>query len=197
MIKSFFFTCSSVITLYSFVCLIRILLTWIPQFDYSPVGRFLASVCDPFLNWFRRFSFTRIGVIDFSPILALGILSVGSMAFSTLASTGRISIGIILAGLLQVVWSFFSFFLSLMILFLAIRLIYDLINRYGYSPFWTMLDRFLNHPISYVTSFFTRGRATMSYRASLILTLIVMIVLRVGLEIGVHYAMTLLSSMPV
>jgi len=197
MLKSIFFTCSTIITLYSFVCLVRILLTWIPQIDYSPVGRFLAGICDPFLHWFQRFSFTRIGIVDFSPILALGILSVGSMAFSTLASTGRISIGIILAGLLQVVWSFFSFFLSIIILFLAIRLIYDLFNRYGYSPFWTMLDRFLNHPISYVTSLFTRGRVTLSYRASLILTLVVMIVLRVGLELGIRYLLTLLTRLPI
>jgi len=196
MLKSFFYTCSSVISVYSFVCLIRILLTWMPQIDQSPAGRFVAGLCDPFLNWFRRFSFTRVGMIDFSPILALGALSLGSMIFSTLASTGHITLGLILAGLVQIVWSFVSFFLNIMILFLAIRLIYDLVNRNGFSPFWTMLDRFLNHPISYVTGLFTRGRV-IGYRASLILTLVFMIVLRVGLDFAIRYLLAFLYALPI
>ena len=77
-----------------------------PQIDQSPAGRFVAGLCDPFLNWFRRFSFTRVGMIDFSPILALGALSLGSMIFSTLASTGHITLGLVLAGLVQIIWSF-------------------------------------------------------------------------------------------
>lgn len=197
MLQTFFYTCSSIVSIYSFVCLIRVLLTWIPQIDYSPAGRFIAGLCDPFLNWFSRFRFTRVGSIDFSPIIALGVLSVASMAFSTLAATGHITLGIILAGFLQVVWSFFSFFLNIIILFLVIRLIYDLFNRYGYSPFWTMLDRFLNHPISYVTGIFNHGRKPMGYRAALILTLVVMLVLRIGLEIGMGYLNRMLFSLPV
>jgi len=197
MLKSFFYTCSSVITVYSFVCLIRILLTWMPQIDQSPAGRFVASLCDPFLNWFRRFSFTSVGMIDFSPILALGALSLGAMIFSTLASTGHITLGLILAGLVQILWSFVSFFLNIMILFLAIRLIYDLVNRNGFSPFWTMLDRFLNHPISYVTGLFNRGRGVMGYRASLILTLVFMVVLRVGLDFAIRYLLVFLYALPI
>jgi len=196
MLKSFFYTCSSVISVYSFVCLIRILLTWMPQIDQSPAGRFVAGLCDPFLNWFRRFSFARVGMIDFSPILALGALSLGSMIFSTLASTGHITLGLILAGLVQIIWSFVSFFLNIMILFLAIRLIYDLVNRNGFSPFWTMLDRFLNHPISYVTGLFNRGHV-IGYRASLILTLVFMVVLRIGLDFAIRYLLVLLYALPV
>ena len=143
-------------------------------YETSPFGRFLSGLCDPYLNWFRRFKFSRIGMLDFSPVLALGALSVASMAFSTLASKGRITIGVLLAGLLQVIWSFFSFFLTIIVLFLFIRLIYDLMNRYGYSPFWSMMDRFLNRPISWITGIFNRTRKPMGYRASLVLTLVVM-----------------------
>jgi len=96
----------------------------------------------------------------------------------------------------QIVWSFVSFFLNIMILFLAIRLIYDLVNRNGFSPFWTMLDRFLNHPISYVTGLFTRGRV-IGYRASLILTLVFMIVLRVGLDFAIRYLLAFLYALPI
>ncbi len=200
MIQSIFYTCSYLVSLYSFVCLLRIFMTWIPQFENSQAGRIIAGICDPYLNWFRRFSFTRVGVVDFSPILALGVLSVATRAFFTLGQTGRITVGFILALLLDVVWSFFNFFFIIFILLLAIRLIYDLANRYGFSQFWTMLDRFLNPPIAYVTrafkNLFNHGN-TLSYRASLILTLAVMILVWLGLQFGVNQLHTLLSSLPV
>lgn len=196
MFQSVFTTLSSLVSLFSLVCLVRILLTWIPNLDASPVGRFLSGLCDPYLHWFKRFSFTRIGMVDFSPILGLGVLSVGAMTFANIAATGRISIGVILAGLLQVVWSFFGFFLGILAIFLFIRLIYDLIKRYEYGPFWVMLDRFLNPAISYVTRLLGRGK-TFSYRASLILTFIVVLFLRFGLAFVVVLLQSLLISLPV
>lgn len=195
MIQSFFSTLGSLVSIYSFICLIRILMSWIPDLEYSQAGRFIAGLCDPWLNWFRRFKFTRIGMVDFSPVLALGVLSVASMAFSTFAMTGQISIAVILSGLLQVVWSFFSFFLNILILFLVIRLIYDLVSRYSYSPFWTMLDRFLNPPIAKITAFFHSGKP-LSYRMSLIVTLVTVIVLRVALTIGINALAALIRAIP-
>lgn len=199
MLRAFFYTCSSLLSLYSVICLIRILLSWLPQIEYSAAGQLLARVCDPYLNWFRRFRFTRLGMVDFSPILALGILSLGSMTFTMVAASGRISVGIVLGGFVQVIWSFFSFILTIVTLFLVARLVYDLIarqNRYRASPFWAMLDQFLNPPITYVTRLFFRGR-TISYRLSLTITLASMLVLRVGLEIGVKYLVAFLYTLPV
>lgn len=196
MIQSFFLTISSLISIYSFICLLRILLTWLPDFQYSQVGRFISGLCDPYLNWFRRFTFTRIGGMDFSPILALGVLSVVSSAFSRIAVTGSISVAVIVAGLVQVVWSFFSFFLNILILFLVIRLIYDLLNRYSYSPFWTMLDRFLNPSIAWVNKLF-HFQKPLSYRMSLVLTLAILIAVRIGLFIGINALFVLIRSIPV
>ena len=196
MIQSLLSAISTLINLYSLVCLARVLMSWIPDFEYSQAGRFIARLCDPYLNWFRRFSFTRVGAVDFSPILALGTLSVASMTFNTFGATGRISLGVILYGILQVLWSFFSFFFTILILFLAIRLVYDLVNRHGYSPFWSMLDRFLNPPIAWVNAFFNRGRAT-PYRTSLIITLVAAIVARVALSYAVAFVGRIFLSLPV
>lgn len=196
MIQSFFAAISTLINLYSLVCLARVLMSWIPDFEYSPAGRFIASMCDPYLNWFRRFRFTKVGAVDFSPILALGALSVASMTFSTIGATGRISLGVVLYGILQVFWSFFSFFFNILILFLVIRLIYDLVNRHGYSPFWSMLDRFLNPPIAWVTGVLNRGRS-MPYRTSLIITLIAVVAARVALTYAVSFVGRILASLPI
>ena len=200
MIQSVLYALSSLVSVFSLICLVRIILTWVPNLEYSAAGRFLARICDPYLNWFRRFSFTRIGVADFSPILALGTLSVATMVLSSIASTGRISLLVVLFAVIQVLWSFVSFILTLLVIFLFVRLIYDLINRYGYSPFWTMLDRFLNPVISRVSGFFSRlfaRTAPFRYRVSLLITFLTILALRIALSYGMGYLYALFMTRPV
>ena len=193
--RSIFAALSQLVQIYSLVCVIYILLTWIPGLRYSAFGRALASICEPFLNLFRRFRFTRIGMADFSPILALGALSVISMALSRFAYTGAFSFGFVLAGVVQVVWSFFSYLLTLLLIFLAARVIYDLFFSSGNrSPFWVMLDNFLNPIISFVSQIFFRSGG--SYRARLIATLACMLVLRVGGGILMRLLASLAASIP-
>ncbi len=196
MLQSLFYTVASAMSIYSLLCLVRIVLTWLPSANYSPLGRILASICDPYINWFRRFSFARAAQIDFTPILALGFLSLVSQVFMTLAATGRISLGIVLSGLLQVLWSFASFLLNIFILFLIIRLVYEFANPYGYSPFRTMLDRFLNPAISRVTKTFFK-RQVVSCRVSVAITLAAFVVARVFLQYGVVILARLLVDLPI
>lgn len=195
MIKSIFYTASSLISLYSLLCFIRIILSWMPSLEYSAVGRILSNICDPFLNWFKRFPFTRIGMLDFSPILAFAVLSLGLNVFTSLAATGKFSLGIVLASLIKILWSYVSFLFNVFIIFLVIRLIYDLFSRYSYSPFWTMIDRFLNPIISWTTRTFARNRA-LSYRFSIILTLVFLIALRLFSEIIILKLISLILNLP-
>ncbi len=185
MLQSLFHTISQLITVYSFLCLIRILLSWIPQAQYSAFGQILSSLCDPYLNWFRRFRFTRIGMVDFSPILAMGILSIVSDIFSNLIMTGSFSLWYAVLSLVRVIWSFVSFICNLLIIFLLVRLVYDFSSVSSTSPFWYSLDRFLNPVIAKVSSFVPNTR-TFSYRARLILTIVVIVGIRIllGLLIG-------------
>lgn len=197
MIQSVFFTLASLASLFSLVCLVRILFTWIPHLEYSTAGRILGRICDPYLNWFRRFSWTRVGIADFSPILALATLSAATMIFSSIGTTGRISLLVILLVLLQVIWSFLSFLMNILILFLFIRLVYDLVNRYQYGPFWIMLDRFLNPVISVVSRWITRllGRTRpLRYRISLIATFLFILAVRIGLAVAMRHLQLFLQG---
>ena len=45
---------SQIISIYSILCFARILLSWIPSLSYSKVTQFLAKICDPYLNLFRK-----------------------------------------------------------------------------------------------------------------------------------------------
>lgn len=59
---------------YSIALIIYILMSWVPAAYDSKFGRVLARICDPYLNFFRRF-IPPIGVIDISPIVALFVLN--------------------------------------------------------------------------------------------------------------------------
>ena len=64
-----YYIISRAFTIYTFMLIAYILLSWIPAAQDSAVGRFLAAVCEPYLGIFRRF-IPPIGMIDFSPIVA-------------------------------------------------------------------------------------------------------------------------------
>ena len=68
---------ANVIEIYTFVLLIRILMSWIPNLDPSnPIVQMLVQVTDPVLEPARRL-IPSIGMIDISPIvvfIALGVI---------------------------------------------------------------------------------------------------------------------------
>jgi len=71
--------------IYSWLIIVRILLTWIPVNPYSSVVSFITSLTDPYLNIFRRF-IPPVGMIDFSPIAAFFVLEIIRMAVLQLLS---------------------------------------------------------------------------------------------------------------
>jgi YggT family protein len=54
---------------YSWILIIRILLSWIQHNPYQPIIRFIYEVTEPFLRIFRRI-IPPYGAVDFSPIVA-------------------------------------------------------------------------------------------------------------------------------
>jgi YggT family protein len=130
------------------IIFIRIILTWFPGFGNSGIINFLSGITDPYLNWFRRFSFLRLGFLDLSPIVALGVLSLVSRILSMLAIYGRISIGIVLALALQAVWGAVSFILGFLILVFILRLVAFLLRQNGSNPFWNVIET-ISQPVIY------------------------------------------------
>ena len=67
---------ANVIGIYTFVLLIRILMSWIPNLDYyNPIVQMLIQVTDPVLEPARRL-IPPIGMIDISPIVVFIALSI-------------------------------------------------------------------------------------------------------------------------
>ncbi|HHT7235274.1 MULTISPECIES: YggT family protein [Bacillus] len=58
------------IEIYSWALIIYILLSWFPGAKESTFGEFLARICEPYLEPFRRF-IPPFGMIDISPLVAI------------------------------------------------------------------------------------------------------------------------------
>jgi YggT family protein len=135
-------------SVYMILIFIRILLTWFPGADFGKPYSFLCSICDPYLNWFRRFRIFKNSPIDFSPIIALAVLSLVHNLFITWGQMGRFSISIVLVMLLYALWSVVSWVLGFFIVILVLRMIAFLGNSNIYSPFWRFVD-FIAQPVMY------------------------------------------------
>ena len=123
------------ISIYTLLCLIRIVLTWLPELNYSAFGQFLAKI-----------RFLQIGFIDFSPVVAIGALSILSSLINQMLFYGRFSVGYLLASIVQVCWTAVSSILTIYNILLLIRLIVALLKKDYSSSLWSNLDRII-YPI--------------------------------------------------
>ena len=76
MLSEIFAVLGQTLSIYSFILIIRILLTWFPGIDWSnSVLSALTSITDPYLNIFRGI-IPPIGGFDISSLLALILFQV-------------------------------------------------------------------------------------------------------------------------
>ncbi len=61
---------NTLITFYSYALIVYILLSWFPGAKESGFGQFLAKICEPYLEPFRKI-IPPLGMIDISPIVAI------------------------------------------------------------------------------------------------------------------------------
>ncbi|MCA1029993.1 YggT family protein [Bacillus timonensis] len=71
------------ITYYSYALIIYILLSWFPNARESTIGQFFSSICEPYLEPFRRI-IPPLGMIDISPIVAIMVLNFAKIGLTTL-----------------------------------------------------------------------------------------------------------------
>mgnify|MGYP003312595474 CR=1 FL=1 len=186
---------AAAISLYTMMCFVRIILTWIPSLNYSKFGHFMATLCDPYMNYFRRFRFLRLGNIDFSPILSLGLLVAVSNILSNIAMTGRLGVGYLLASVVSVLWSLISSVIGFLIILLIIRLVALFLSKGGNS-LWYSLDSTLN-PVVYKLAGIFRGRNTfMTQKTAYIITIVALFIARLVGGILFSVIVTLLMRIP-
>lgn len=153
---------SGLVVLYTVLCLISIFMTWIPGAKFTKFGKVISAITDPYLNLFSKRGWFRVGNIDFSPILAIGILSILSSVIGGIATTGRIHFGGILAMILGMIWSLISTLLGIFILLILIRWIVLLVNKGQVSTnsAWYQVDLMLQKFVYKIGNTFFRNNLT-------------------------------------
>jgi len=178
------------------VIFVRVILTWFSWERNSAFMSFLCSITDPYLNWFRRFPFLKTGYIDFSPIAALGILSLVNRVFAILAAYGTISLGIILALVLQLFWGVVSFILGFSIIILVLRLVAQYAAKNSSNSFWRIIDG-LSQPVLYrVNRLLFRSRIV-SFKTGLLISIACLGAVYFILRILVAFLSGMLAKMPI
>lgn len=190
---------ATILTIYSFLCFFRIILTWIPEMSYSKAAQFLANICDPYMNIFRGIRWLRMGSFDFSPALGLCLLGAVSSLCRMLSNGGTVSIGMILAMAVQVIFSIISSLIVFIIIVFAVRLIVILMNGNNYNSSGFMLNQLDSSisPLVYrIARTFTIGK-TLTYKSALIIAIISLVVVNFVLNITSGLIIGVLANLPV
>lgn len=168
-------TAAGAVSLYSTLCFFRIILTWFPSLNYSAIGKFLSSICDPYLNLFSRLPL-RIGMFDFTAMIAIGILYVISSILGNISASGYISLSMILANLLSIVWSIASSIATVIMIIFIVRYLVSIFSRTSnqYDSPWQRFDDAIRNMVFKICNFFTGGRS-ISYKTALLIDSIAML----------------------
>ena len=172
--------------LYFLLIIIRIILTWFSVAEFGEAAGKLARITDPYLDWWRRRLNLRAGYLDLSPIAAMAVLSVALTICSTIAQTGRITIGLLLAVCLSALWSAVSFILGFCIIVLVLRLIGYLINADMFGVFWRIIDS-VSRPLMYRISRIIFRNRLVHFTTGIIVSILVLTVLWIGGGVAIQF----------
>lgn len=192
MFSNFFYLLHVAINIYTWALIIRIFLSWMPQYLMTPIGRILIEACDPYLAFFRRFKFTYIAGLDFSPVLALGVLSFFENVAFSIYSLGYFSIlGVVLV-LISSIWGVLKFFLNVVVFVSLLRFILEFSYRYRSSHFCLLIDTIFYPVRSFVMKAFFKNNITHE-KYALLIVFIFFLIIRVLAEILVSKLFMLFS----
>ena len=183
------------ISVYMLIIFIRILMSWFGGMAAGGFQDILVKITDPYINWFRRFSVLRAGNLDLSPIVALGVLSLVNRVISMLARYGTISLGIILALVIQAAWGAVSFILGFLIFILVLRLIAGFFARDGAGPFWNIINTISQPVLFRINRNIFKDRIE-NYTAALLASIATLVVLYIVTAILVSLISGALARLP-
>lgn len=193
MISTIFGFLSILLTTYSFLIFIRIMFSWfnlrnngngVPQ---NKITNFLYSITDPYLNWFRRFKFLTLGMMDFSAIAGIFVLYFISNITSQIALTGAITLTFLVKLIILSIWSLISSLSTIFIIILVIRIIFIQLNKQ--SVLFQSMDGFLEDFVRKFKTYFSKKFT--SYKVNLIIFSVSLFIARFALNFVIKFLLTL------
>lgn len=171
MLSTVFNLISTLLTAYSFIIFIRIIFSWFNLKNGSngaPQNKIISvlySITDPYLNWFRRFKFLTVGMLDFSALIAISILYFFRSLTTQIAATGVITLSYVIKLIIYSLWSLASSFAFIVIVLLAIRFVFILLNKH--SQIFNAIDGYTEPILRRFSNVFTKKFT--SYKTNIII----------------------------
>lgn len=199
LIKLIFGSLTVLLSVYSILCTIRILLSWVPAISNS-FTRFISSICDPYLNFFSRRGILRFGSLDFSPFLSLAILGFLTTFCSSISMSVALTFAEVLSKLVYTLWGVISSILGFFIVFFAIRFIVYLVMKNSYTTtssagIWKQIDYIINPIIYKIADFFSHGKM-LSYKATMLISIVSFIVVKFSGDYFIDMLCKLIKQIP-
>lgn len=194
--SALFTTLASITNIYSFICIIAIFMTWIPGLKFTSFGKFISAITDPYLNLFSKIKFLRVGMIDFSAMLGVGVLSLLSSIFARISATGRIYLGGILFSIIYMIWNICSTLIIIFTILIFIRWL-NLVIKKGQTPYnssWNQIDLVLQKVTWKISKIF--ARKPIKYQSSLLISWIFGAVVYFAGTILINIILALCSNIP-
>lgn len=189
---------ASLLSFYSLLIWLRIILTWIRvpgQTQENPLAYYIGKVVDPYLSWFRGISSLRRSHIDLTPLVALAVLSVVQSMLRFYGAYGTITIGMVVALIIQTLW---SYLLSPVFWFLIILLGFRLFFCYKRSAktisYITMLDSLIGGVLNWVQRLFYPKR-TLNDRQLVTTALVFFIVLNIAASFAIRFLVNFFGNL--
>lgn len=188
---------SAVLYVYTLVCLASVIMTWLPGVKFTKVGKFVSKISDPYMNIFSRKGWFRLGYVDFSPIVSIGLLTLVSTILANIQKTGKIYIGGILSTIIGSIWGIAQSLIGLLFLFIFIRWIALLVSH-GVTPYdsiWTKFDQALNGIVYKICGTFYKK--PINYQNALLVSWIVVLSIDIIGWIAISVLIMFIEKMPV
>ncbi|HUV07589.1 MAG TPA: YggT family protein [Spirochaetia bacterium] len=131
---------SALIFVYLLLIGLRIMLTWFQGPSYGKAWLYLNRITEPYLRLFREIKFLRVGSFDFSPIAGILVLIIIQNILNTISIYKTISLGLILAIVVQSAWHSATWVFLFFIVLCGVRLAGLYWARTQEHPLWKTLD---------------------------------------------------------
>lgn len=185
---------AGLLSLYSLLIWIRIILSWLKTGAENPVAYYLGKIVDPYLAWFRGIRSLVRPRFDLTPLVALAVLSVIQSLLRLFGSYGTITVMMVIALLLQ---TLYSFIVHPILLFFFILLVVRLFFCYKRSihsiTYIAMFDSLVGGFLDWTHRTFY-PRQTVNDRKLVISSLIILIISWIGSSLILRLLLSLLSK---
>lgn len=187
---------SAVLSIYTIICFIYIILSWFPGAKFTKFGKIICTISEPYMNFFSRRGWLRVWNVDFSPIISLGILSLVSSILGGIQSSGRISLGGTLGTIIIMIWNAVSSLGTILSLIILIRWIVIKVKGDNNSnSAWYQIDSWLGKLTYNITKGFYKGN--LDYKKSLIISFCTIAVILVVGNILIRFLVALCLKLPI